>query len=134
MIIVLDSSAAIEFSLQRPKAKKIETYLANTEYIIAPDLMVSEITNVFWKYHNFEDFPLKKCMSLLEITMNLIDRFYSTKELYQEAFAFSCQVSHSVYDIMYLILARRHNAHLLTLDKKLQKLATAQSILTIGIE
>jgi predicted nucleic acid-binding protein len=56
-------------------------------------------------------------------TVTLIDDFIEAGELYQEAFSFSYQVNHPVYDSVYLICARRHNAVFVSADKRLNKLA-----------
>ena len=128
MIAVLDASAAIKIVLQQTVTKKLTDYLKQADWVIAPDIFVSEVTNVFWKYHEFEDLPVKDCEYSLNKTILLIDDYIQTKELYQEAFSFSCQVNHSVYDSMYLICARRHSGIFISVDKKLNKLAQKHSI------
>ncbi len=40
-----------------------------------------------------------------------------------DAIRLSCQLEHPAYDCCYLLLARQHQALLLTLDKKLKRLA-----------
>jgi predicted nucleic acid-binding protein len=84
---------------------------------------ISEVTKFFWKYHQFEDLPLDISENLMNITIRLIDDVIETGDLYQEAFSFSWQTNHPVYDSMYLIFARRHNAILASADNKLTKLA-----------
>ena len=44
----------------------------------------------------------------------------------------SCTADHPIYDIVYLVLARRNNAFLLTLDQRLAKLAQKFSLRTMG--
>jgi predicted nucleic acid-binding protein len=128
MNIILDSSAAIELALNREKSKQIEDLILEAEWVMAPDLFISEVTNVLWKYHNFGQVPIVLCEAALENAIQFIDNFSETKDLYKEAFAMSCLTKHSAYDAMYLILARRNNAFLLTMDKKLKATAQQQSI------
>lgn len=128
MIAVLDASAAIKVIFQQTSIKALSDYLKRADWVIAPDIFVSEATNVFWKYHQFEDLPLNICESSLNKTIALVDDFIHAGELYQEAFSFSCQVNHSIYDSMYLICARRHNGVFISADKKLNKLAQKHSI------
>ncbi len=128
MIAVLDASAAINIIFQRTAFKPLLDYLKGADWVIAPDIFVSEVTNVFWKYHQFEDLPLKLCEKSLNKTIGLIDDFINAGDLYQEAFSFSCQVNHPVYDSMYLICARRYNGIFLSVDKKLNKLAQKHSL------
>ena len=128
MIAVLDAGAAIKIVFQESSVKTLSEYLKRADWVIAPDIFVSEVTNVFWKYHQFEDLPLNICENFLNKTIALIDDFIDAGELYQEAFSFSCQVNHPVYDSMYLICARRHNGIFVSADKKLNKLAQKHSL------
>ncbi len=128
MIAVIDASAAIEIVLQRDSAKKITEYLRHASWVIAPTLFISEVTNTIWKYHNFTDMPYESCEKALEQALALPDDFINEQSLYREAFKLSCTLNHPVYDILYLISARRNNGILLTLDKKLRVLATKCSV------
>ena len=50
MIVVLDTSAAVEVVLKRKSAALFSHYLAEADLVIAPTLLIAEATNVFWKY------------------------------------------------------------------------------------
>jgi predicted nucleic acid-binding protein len=128
MMVVIDPSAAIEISLYRTYAEDFIHFIEDALWVGAPDLFISESTNVFWKYHQFEDLPIEICEKSLERTIQLVDEFYPTNDLYLEALSVSFQTSHPAYDSMYLVLARRNNATLLTRDRKLYQLATELSI------
>jgi len=128
VIVVLDASAAIKMVHQPPSAEKLSEILINADWVITPDIFISEVTNVFWKYHQFEDLPMDISENLLNKTIRLIDDVIETGDLYQEAFSFSCQTNHPVYDSMYLICARRHNALLASVDNKLNRLAQKHAI------
>ena len=119
MMVVIDPSAAIEISLYRTYAENFIHFLEDTLWVGAPDLFISESANVFWKYHQFENLPIELCEKSLERTIQIVDEFYPTNALYLEALSVSFQIEHPVYDSMYLVLARRHNATLLTRDKKI---------------
>lgn len=45
----------------------------------------------------------------------------------------SCTLHHPIYDMFYLVLARRNNGRLLTLDKQLINAATKYSIETANL-
>jgi predicted nucleic acid-binding protein len=123
VIVVLDASAAIKIIFQQTSIKYLSDYLKKADWVIAPDIFVSEVTNVFWKYHQFEDLPLDISENFMNKSIKLIDDFIDAGDLYQEAFSLSCQINHSVYDSMYLICARRNNAIFVSADKKLNKIA-----------
>jgi predicted nucleic acid-binding protein len=97
VIVVLDASATIKIAYQPPSAEKLSEILINADWVIAPDIYISEVTNVFWKYHQFEDLPLDISENLLNKTIRLIDDVIETGDLYQEAFSFSYQTNHPVH-------------------------------------
>lgn len=128
---ILDASAALEVSLNHKKAAGIITVLKRADWVIAPDLYVSEVADTFWKYHQFESLPLDICEQTLEKTIDLVDDFVHGYTLYKEAFGLACLAHHSVYDMMYLVLSRRENGVLITVDEKLLQLAAKYSIKTV---
>jgi predicted nucleic acid-binding protein len=128
MIAVLDASVAIEIVLQREQAPKFSRCVVGADWVIAPSIYVAEVANVFWKYQKLADFPFLVCEKGIEQSLALVDDFIEEKDLCREAFKLACNLDHSVYDMLYLIVARRNNGTLLTLDKKLIKAAQKCSI------
>ena len=119
MIVVLDASAAVEIVLQRKSAQKLGKIVQEADWVIAPTLFIAEITNVFWKYQKFAGYPFAACETNIEQTIALPDDYISEIDLYREAFNMGCLLDFPVYDMLYLVLARRNTAILLTMDKKL---------------
>ena len=130
MIVVLDASAAIEIVLQRNLAEKLSKHVTKADWVITPTLFISEITNTIWKYQKFADLPYRSCEKALEQALALPDDFINELDLYREAFKLSCTLNHPVYDMLYLLTARRNNGLLLTLDKQLIKTAIKCSVET----
>ena len=130
MIIVLDTSAAIEVVLKRKQFSSLQDVLANADWVIAPYLYIAEATNAFWKYFHHSDMAIDSCEKAIDLAISLPDDFISEKELFKEAFALACMTKMTVYDMFYLVLARRNNGCLLTLDKSLKLAAEKQSIKT----
>jgi predicted nucleic acid-binding protein len=56
--LVLDAGAAIEVVLGRGKALEFERLLGDADQVLAPDLIVSEVVNTIWKYHQFQNLSL----------------------------------------------------------------------------
>ena len=128
MIAVLDASAAIEIVLQRKKAKQFVRSVSEADWVIAPNLFIAEVTNVFWKYQKFANLPFAVCEKGIEQAISLPDDYITEHDLYREAFKLACSLNHSVYDMLYLVVARRNSATLLTLDSKLLQTAEKCSI------
>ncbi len=130
MIIVLDTSAAIEIILNRKSSELFAEKIKQAEWVISPSLFISEVTNVFWKYQKFANYSYADCEKNIEQAIAIPDDYINDLELYREAFNMSCMLDHPVYDMLYLILARRNNALLLTMDKKLSTAAQKCNIKT----
>ena len=129
MRVVLDANAAVEVALEGKAAGLLSAVLAQSEEVIAPELLVPEIVNAVWKYHQFAEFDLGKCEKILELAVGLVDRLISHRAIYREAFALSrAQKSRAAYDMFYLALALREDALLLTLDGTLKKEAKRAGI------
>jgi predicted nucleic acid-binding protein len=127
--VVLDANAAVEVALEGRAAGTLSAKLFESEEVIAPELLIPEVVNAVWKYHQFAEFDLAKCEKLLELAIGLVDRFVPHREIYREAFALSSiQKSRAAYDMFYLALARREDAVLLTLDGTLKKEAKRAGI------
>ena len=128
MITVLDASAAIEIVMGRKSGNKLSKYVLEADWVIAPTLFISEVTNTIWKYQKLADFPYRSCEKALEQALALPDDFVNELDLYREVFKLSCTLNHPVYDMFYLVIARRNSGTLLTLDKQLINAATKCSI------
>ena len=122
MIVVLDVSAAIEVLLHKEKGELFSSRLNEAAWVVAPDLYVSELSNVLWKYHRAKAVLRPDCVTCVEEGINLIDDFIEGRELWKEALGEAIKNSHSVYDMHYAVLTRRNDAVLLTKDKTLAQL------------
>jgi len=131
MIVVLDTSAAIEIILNKKDSKKFKNIIIEADAVIAPELYISEITNVAWKYNKIANFGHKECFSIAEDGISLIDQFIDTTILWKEALREAMNNDQTVYDCLYLICARRNDGILLTKDQKLKKLCRKLKIDTL---
>ena len=94
-------------------------FLAKVDLVIAHTLSVTEAINVFWICQKFSDFPYDKCEKSIDHIVSLPDEYVNEMQLYRESFKLGCMLDHSVYDMIYLVLVRRNNASLLTMDQRL---------------
>jgi predicted nucleic acid-binding protein len=72
--------------------------------------------------------PQDKASAGIALALDLPDYLADDTELQVEAFALSCRTRHSVYDMMYLVLARRNDALFMTNDGTLRKLAAKHDV------
>lgn len=127
MIAVLDASAAIELILSRPAAEELSELLSKAERVLAPDIYVAEVSNALWKHANASG-DSEGYTELLDDAVALTDTLIDSASLYREAFALSTRHQHPVYDSLYLVVARRNSATILTVDRRLRSLATTLQI------
>lgn len=122
MIIVLDTSAAVEILLKKEDSEKYRKKISEADAVIAPELYISEITNVAWKYNKLAGFSHEESYELAQDGINIIDQFINSNDLWKEALREAMNNNHPVYDCLYIICARRNDGILMTKDKKLQQL------------
>lgn len=116
----------MEIAFNKTDASRLKALLAESEQVLAPDLIVPEFVNAVWKLLQFTETSLALCDQALGTLLEMVDIFVPSREIYREAFALSrAQKTRaavvSTYDMFYLALARRENATLLTLDATLKK-------------
>ena len=104
--LVLDASAVVRIIEASPEAALMVQALDAADLVLAPELMLTELANTLWKLRRAD-------------RLNDLD----PQELLAEALALACHLNHPVYDCLYLALARREAAVLVTADKRLQQLA-----------
>lgn len=132
MTIVCDVSAAISLLMGGERSDQIAEILKNADRVIAPELFIAELSNTLWKYTRFQEMSPETAKDMQLNGIRMIHEFESMLPLWPFALDESIRHSHSCYDMMYLLTARRHQAILLTLDKKLNQLAVTSGIKTLS--
>ena len=128
MKIVLDVSAAIGILMKKESAAKYYNALQESSLVIAPDLYVSELANTVWKYDFLKNQLQGESIKMIEDGINYIGYFINSKELWQEAFSEGIKNKHSVYDMYYMVAARRNGAVLVTNDSVLASICKKNRI------
>lgn len=131
MNVVIDASAAVGLVLGMPGTDVFAASLEQAAMVATPDLYVAEVGNALWKYRKGELLSMERCEQALDLALRLPDRIEPSSAFSLEAFALACRHRHPVYDALYLVLARRNNAHLLTLDRRLAALARELEIAVV---
>jgi predicted nucleic acid-binding protein len=124
----IDVCGAMEILLQKKKAEKFSNILQDAALIIAPDLYISELTNTLWKYNKANILTKDECLQYIKDGINYVDKFIDSKELWQEAFSEGIHNSHSIYDMFYMVAARRNDAILITTDSVLAAICKKNNI------
>jgi len=131
MIVVLDVSAAIDVVLRKNAYIEFSEVIGKADVVIAPEIYISEISSVAWKYHKMDNYSQEQSSDLAETGIFIIDKFVPVADLWKEALQEAILNDHSVYDLLYLVCARRSNGVLLTRDKKLITLCNELHVRTL---
>lgn len=121
-MIILDSSAAVDMVRETDEGKALLSLMLTGETVISLDLFYAEVSNAFWKYCKAGFYGEDDARRRIAKAIRLVDEFYPIEDCQVEAFGEAVRLQHPVYDMMYLVLARRNAATLFTLDRKLQQL------------
>ena len=92
-------------------------------HAMAPELMLSEVANTLWKLQRVDQLAGLDPQLLLLDARELVDRVEPDRHLQAEALALACHLNHPVYDCLYLALARREAAALISSDRRMGALA-----------
>lgn len=121
MTVVLDTCAGFEIAFKGEKFEKYSEIIEKAEKVIAPSLYDAEVANVLWKYAGTGYIDEQNARLTMALLMKLVDSYCDTSELAVEALHEAIRLNHPVYDLYYMVLARRNGAVLLSVDEKLKK-------------
>ena len=124
---VLDASAAVRLILGDPAAAGLAQQIGEAALVLAPELMLSEVANTLWKLWRADLLNNLDPQQLLADAGDLVDRLEPDRHLQTEALALACHLNHPVYDCLYLALARREAATLISADRRLRTMV-AESV------
>jgi len=128
MKVVLDASAGLAAVLGQESGSAILDVLSGASVVIAPELFAAEVTSGLWKYVSAKQLALEAAAERLDAVLKLVDRYHPVAGLAQEVLREASARHHSVYDLCYVVLARREGAAVVTIDGRLKKL-----IATLGL-
>jgi predicted nucleic acid-binding protein len=125
-VIVLDASAAIDFLLDLPPhAQEIGRLIADDGSLAAPFLLDVEVAQVLRRLVFARKIICERALAALDDLADLPLTRYEHLPLLADAFALKENVT--IYDAIYLALARMINATLLTRDKALANVPNAHA-------
>lgn len=133
-MIVLDCSAAVHMARRTPEGNALRSLILEHEKVISTQLYIIELASTFGKYVKQSMVSDTVALAYMVEASNLVDELIPIEENYIEAFHESMRVKHSAYDMLYLTLARRNAATLVTLDTRLMKLCEELGIDCVHLE
>ena len=120
---VVDASVVLRIVTGHLEAPGLQQQLFDSSFVLAPALLQTEVANGLWTLKRAGALADLNPQDLLKEATELVDHLEPDQNLQVEALALAIHLNHSVYDCLYLALARREAAELLTVDRRLQALA-----------
>jgi predicted nucleic acid-binding protein len=120
--LIVDSSVVAKWFVNEPGGEKARELIAPNIFLRAPDLIVSELANIFWKKAIRGDLTAEKVTERLDsvlrdhidVTVHLLPARILAKQASQIALA----TGRSVYDCLYLAAAVQAHCCLITADER----------------
>lgn len=130
MMWVIDTSALVRLFVPdgpvHPEAEAAFNRAASgADLLMAPQLLLAETANVLMRKRRRGELSSPELRELLQAVESLPIRYFEHQPLLIAACALAEDHELTFYDALYLALAERHGARLLTCDAELDKVARA---------
>jgi predicted nucleic acid-binding protein len=89
--------------------------------LLAPDLMVVEATNAWWKKLRRREMDIVDVEQAVTYLLAVGIGWTASAELVRPAARLAAELDHPVYDCVYLVLAATRSASLATADERLRR-------------
>lgn len=126
--VVVDASIAVQWFANEPRSGAAARLLEEERLLFAPDLMPVEAVNAWWKKVRLGNMQAADLEQALVHLLSLGIEFAPAPSLLARAARLALEVGPSVYDGLYLALARDRRAQLATDDRTLRRAAARLDI------
>jgi len=121
--VVVDASIAVQWFSHEPRSEASARLLVEDLRLLAPDLMPVEAANAWWKKVRRGDMRATDLDQALVNLLGLGIELVPASSLLDRAARLAVEAGQSVYDCLYLALARASHARLCTDDRALRRVA-----------
>jgi predicted nucleic acid-binding protein len=116
---VIDASVAAKWFFPEEHSKNCQNLLSENCRLIAPELIWSEVGNIFWKRFRRAEITAEEASRLTTDFSQMSIETDSTHALLETAVEIALATGATVYDAMYVSSAIRHECPLITADERL---------------
>ena len=118
MRLVVDASVAVKLLVDEPDSDAARELAANGQELHAPRLMVSEVANALWRKARLGQIERADAGAALALLSDMPVRWNDDETVGADAVRLALALDHPVYDCMYLALAHRIGATVVTADRR----------------
>ena len=134
-MIVIDASILVKFILKEEGWNKVADFLkAGT---ISVDLVIKETVNAIWKRVRRKEISLEEAKSMFEAMKEILNKaviIENEMDYIDEAFEISIRRNITVYDSLYIALAKKKKLGLLTADEMQAQAASLEGVRAIVLQ
>jgi predicted nucleic acid-binding protein len=124
MSLIVDASVALKWFVEEAQSTQARALAAADEPLIAPDLVVAEVGNALWKKCRIGAITRAQAVNALDQLPKHFDELHLCPPLRLRAVALALDLNHPIYDCLYIALALRESASLVTANARLRDAAT----------
>lgn len=121
-MVVLDACAAMDIAVRNIRGKYFLSEIEASDEVIVPSCFYAEFMNTLCRHIRGGNVSYDEAVNFFWEISQLVTASVDMNDAHEEVLREATILQHSAYDICYFVLARRHNAVLLTVDKKLANL------------
>lgn len=126
-MIVIDSSVLVKFFSREEGWKQARRFIE--EGAITVDMAVKEVANALWKKVLQGDMELSTALEIVsDLSRGDVVRLVDQKELLGEALKLAAKTRITVYDALFIVLAKRMGLKLVTADRRQAKAAEEAAV------
>ena len=119
MNLIVDASVGVKWVFEEDGFERARALLDDGYRRIVPDLFYSEVANAVWKRVRRKDITPVDAVDALDVLFRIPTEQHESKSLLPHALGLACVHDRSVYDSLYLALALREEAAMVTADLRL---------------
>lgn len=116
--IVVDASVALCWFSSETGTDAAKRLIRSATDLTAPSLLLVELASGLWKKSRRGELDGDLANEAMREIRRFVPLFVEMAELAAPALALARELDHSVYDCVYLALARRRQARFVTLDRR----------------
>jgi predicted nucleic acid-binding protein len=121
--LIIDASVLIKFFVPEVLSAKAEQLLARVEEgsvkLFAPDLIYAEAGNTLWKKRRLKELTQSEVGKITDLIISIPLKIEASKALFPLAIDIAITYEVTVYDALYLSMAKVYETQMMTADRKL---------------
>lgn len=125
---MVDASVAVQWFAREPGSEASAALVEGSQPLVAPDIMPLEVANALWKKARHGDVPAGDLQPAVTRLLASDITLVPTLTLLERSVRLAVEISHPVYDCVYLVLAEERGAPLASLDERLRAAARARGL------